>query len=75
MDDNTGAIVVDRTDDELLTINEVAELLRVPLATVRYWRHLGAGPRGFRLGRNVRFWRSDVYLWIEGVIHDPNHAA
>ena len=25
-------------DDELLTIQEVADLVRVPVATLRYWR-------------------------------------
>lgn len=41
--------------DALLTIEEVAELLRMPLATVRYWRVLGTGPRGFILGRRLRY--------------------
>ena len=39
--------------DELLTISEVAAIVRAPLATLRYSRHLGAGPRSFRLGRRV----------------------
>jgi hypothetical protein len=26
-------------EPELLTINEAAELLRAPVATLRYWRH------------------------------------
>jgi hypothetical protein len=37
----------DRTADqqpELLTITEAAEVLRTPVATLRYWRHLGTGP-------------------------------
>ncbi len=33
-----------RADDELLTIQEVSEVVRVPVATLRYWRHLGVGP-------------------------------
>lgn len=52
-------------DDEMLTLKEVAALLRVPEATLRYWRHLGTGPRGFRLGRTVRYWRSEVQRWLE----------
>jgi hypothetical protein len=32
---------------ELLTINEAAEVTRAPVATLRYWRHLGVGPRSF----------------------------
>lgn len=50
--------------DEMMTLKEVAALLRVPEATLRYWRHLGTGPRGFRLGRTVRYWRSEVILWL-----------
>ena len=32
-------------NDELLTMKEVAKVVRVPVATLRYWRHLGSGPR------------------------------
>jgi len=34
-------------EPELLTITEAADLLRAPVATLRYWRHLGTGPRSF----------------------------
>jgi hypothetical protein len=50
--------------DELLTIGEVAAIVRAPLATLRYWRHLGTGPRSFRVGRGVRYWRHDVTDWL-----------
>jgi excisionase family DNA binding protein len=50
--------------DELLTVTEVADLLRVPVATVRWWRHKGDGPRGFRLGRHVVYQLSDVTAYI-----------
>jgi predicted DNA-binding transcriptional regulator AlpA len=52
-------------DDELLTIAEVAAIVRAPIATLRYWRHLGTGPRSFRVGRGVRYWRTDVLQWLE----------
>ncbi len=51
--------------DHLLTMTEVADLVRVPVATLRYWRHLGTGPRSFRVGRTVRYWRTEVLLWLE----------
>ncbi|HET7355998.1 MAG TPA: helix-turn-helix domain-containing protein [Nocardioidaceae bacterium] len=57
--------------DELLTLKEVADLLRVPEATLRYWRHLGTGPRGFRLGRSVRYWRTDLTLWLTEQTNRP----
>ena len=51
-------------DPELLTITEAAELVRAPVATLRYWRHLGTGPRSFRLGRRVLYRRDDLHEWI-----------
>lgn len=54
-----------RQADELLTMQEVADVVRVPVATLRYWRHLGIGPRGFRIGRSVRYWRTEVFHWLE----------
>lgn len=60
-------------NDELLTLKDVAELLRVPEATLRYWRHLGTGPRSFRIGRTVRYWRTEVALWLEEQTRRPQH--
>ena len=58
-------------DDELMTLKEVATLVRVPEATLRYWRHLRTGPRGFRIGRSVRYWRNDVVHWLEEQSRHP----
>jgi excisionase family DNA binding protein len=52
-------------DPELLTITEAAELLRAPVATLRYWRHCNTGPRSFRLGRRVLYRRDDLHRWID----------
>ena len=57
--------------DELLTIAEVAAIVRAPVATLRYWRHLGTGPRSFRVGRGVRYWRTDVLQWLESQSRRP----
>ena len=51
--------------EALMTIEEVAEILRMPVASLRYWRVLGTGPRGFLVGRRLRYLRSDVHDWIE----------
>lgn len=66
--------------DPLLTIGEVAERLRTPQATLRYWRHMGTGPRAARLGRNLVYRESDVEAWLEaqfakGVGDDLDEAA
>jgi excisionase family DNA binding protein len=57
--------------DELLTMKEAADVVRVPVATLRYWRHLGSGPRSFRVGRSVRYWRTEVLRWLEQQSNDP----
>ncbi len=51
-------------EPELLTITEAAVLLRAPVATLRYWRHLGTGPRSFRLGRRVLYRYDDLQAWV-----------
>ena len=51
-------------NDELLSIGEVSQMLRVPVGTLRYWRHLGAGPHSFKVGRWVRYRRGDVRAWL-----------
>jgi hypothetical protein len=50
-------------NDEMLSIEEAAAFLRVPVATMRYWRYCGDGPFSFRLGRHVRYWKTELILW------------
>jgi excisionase family DNA binding protein len=47
------------TRAELMTATEVAELLGVPVSTVREWGRNGTLPR-VKLGRHVRFIRAHV---------------
>lgn len=50
-----------------MTTAEVAELLRVPAETVRWWRHRGdRGPKSFRVpgGRRVLYAVEDVEAWL-----------
>lgn len=51
-------------EPELLTIAEAAQLLRTPVATLRYWRHRNTGPCSFRLGSRVLYRRDDLLAWI-----------
>jgi len=56
-----------------LTTEEVADILRAPAETVRYWRHIGKGPRSFKVGRRVLYARDDVEAFIEAARHG-NHG-
>lgn len=57
-------------DDPLMTIEEVAGYMQVPIKTLYDWRHRGIGPSGMRVGRHVRYRRSDVDDWLE-TCRDP----
>lgn len=48
-----------------LTTEEVAELLRTSPESVRYWGHVGKGPRSFKVGRRRLFAVEDVEAFID----------
>jgi len=52
--------------EPLIGIEEVASYLRVPVATVRKWNHLGTGPRPLKIGRHVRYEPAAVREWLDG---------
>lgn len=52
--------------DQLLTTAEAAQLLNIPPATLRWWRHQGTGPKAFRLGsRKLMYKKSDLLRWLD----------
>ena len=51
--------------DPLLSIEDLAEYLGVPVTTIYDWRVDGKGPCGVRVGRHVKFIQSDVLAWVE----------
>jgi DNA-binding transcriptional MerR regulator len=61
--------------DALLTQAEVAEQLRRPIATLRFWRHKGTGPRSANVGGRVLYRQSDVEAWLEEKFNGPQGTA
>jgi excisionase family DNA binding protein len=54
------------TDAEpLMTPQEVADFLRLPVLTLQTWRAKRTGPRAYRVGRHVRYRRDDLEAWFE----------
>lgn len=51
--------------EKLLTLPEVAERLRVPCKTLRYWKSRGKGPQPRRLGTRLVYRESDVDAYID----------
>jgi excisionase family DNA binding protein len=48
----------------MLTLAEVAAELRVPAETLRKWRTQGTGPRAAKVGKHLRYRRSEVDRWL-----------
>jgi hypothetical protein len=42
----------------------LAERVKAPLSTVRYWRHIGYGPQGIKIGKRVLYDEAVVEAWI-----------
>jgi predicted DNA-binding transcriptional regulator AlpA len=57
--------------DPLLTMDQAAEYLAIPKATLYTWRSrpgsggANGGPRAVKIGGMIRFRRSDLDSWLE----------
>lgn len=51
--------------ERFMTTLEVAEHLRQPESTVRYWRTVGYGPESVKIGHRRLYRESDVAAWVE----------
>ena len=65
---------MNNNNDRLLTAEELADFLDVPIKTLYAWRHRGEGPTGFRAGKHLRYRWTDVEGWIEDRIADTCHT-
>ncbi|MFD4758158.1 helix-turn-helix transcriptional regulator [Streptomyces sp. NPDC058439] len=54
--------------ERFLTPIDLADLLGVPVETVYQWRRKDTGPRGFRVGRHLRFDPEDVRVWVASLM-------
>ncbi len=61
----TGATNTAWQPDPLLTIDQVAEWLGKPKATLYAWHSREKGPRAIRVGNTLRYRRSEVERWLD----------
>ena len=59
-------------DDRLLTVQELADFLDLPVRTLYTSRYRGEGPVGFRVGKHIRYRWSDVDSWIRERVRDAD---
>lgn len=51
--------------NELLSVEQAAEMLGTPKSNLYQWRYKGIGPRGTTVGRRIRYRRVDLEKWLE----------
>lgn len=61
-------------EDPLLSPEEVAAWLLVPVATVYQWRYRRTGPAAIKVGRHLRYRRTAVEAWL-AAHEDGTHDA
>lgn len=75
--DKPRQVKADLGIERLMTVEEVAEYLGVPVNTLYQWRHKGTGPTAFRVGRFLRYDAADVRAWLHektGTSHGVGRA-
>ncbi|KQY77548.1 excisionase [Microbacterium sp. Root1433D1] len=56
--------------NQLMTIEQVADVLQVPVDTVYAWRSKQYGPPAFKVGKYLRWKPEVVEAWIDA---QPSH--
>lgn len=51
-------------ETELLTAQDLATFLKVPIATIYGWHHRRIGPPASKVGRHLRYLRETVENWL-----------
>ena len=55
------------TNNEFLTVDELAGKLKVPKQTLYAWRSKGTGPAGILIGKHVRYRLVYVEEWLDAL--------
>lgn len=74
---DTSTHVEDLTDqprlalvEQVISLSDLCAHLHVPVQTIYDLRSQGRGPRGFRVGRELRFRISEVEAWLQRMEND-----
>ena len=51
--------------EPLMSIDDLAGYLGIPVTTIYDWRVSGKGPCAIRVGRHLKFAVNDVHDWVE----------
>ncbi|MDR6439083.1 DNA-binding transcriptional MerR regulator [Paenarthrobacter nicotinovorans] len=57
---------------KLLTMAEVSDALRIPVNTLRYYRHLGKGPKAAKYAGRIMYREQDVIDWVNAAFEQAD---
>ncbi|MEU4832690.1 helix-turn-helix domain-containing protein [Streptosporangium sp. NPDC023615] len=52
------------TDERMWDVQRLSDFLGLPVSTLYQWRYLGKGPKGYKVGRHVRYLPEEIYAWV-----------
>ena len=55
---------------DLLSPQDLSDLLMIPLATIYRWHSRGDGPKAMKLGRHLRYRMIEVERWLDSCADD-----
>jgi excisionase family DNA binding protein len=61
-----------RLVEQVLSLSELCAQLQVSAQTIYDLRSQGRGPRGFSVGRELRFRISEIEAWLDRMEHDDD---
>lgn len=61
--------------ERLLTTEELAEYLNLPIGTLYRFNYIGSGPRPIKVGRHLRYRESDIDRWLDSQAKDARKAS
>ncbi len=59
--------------ERLLSTEELAEYLGLPIGTLYRWSYVKTGPKALSVGRHLRYRESDVTKWLEEQAKEQGH--
>jgi excisionase family DNA binding protein len=69
------SIEIEKQPPGLLYEQEAAHFLSLSVRTLQAWRVRGGGPRFCKIGRAVRYRRSDLATWVDAQIRTSTSDA
>ncbi|MEU6098414.1 helix-turn-helix domain-containing protein [Streptomyces sp. NPDC047079] len=58
-----------------LTTKDVAARYRTAPSTIRYWRHIGYGPKGIKVGRRVLYSLNEIDRFEKALADQPTKES